>query len=455
MKDFVNRTREIGRLNKAISADKGKLIIIYGRRRCGKSTLIKKVLSSQDVYYLADLRDKKLQIDSLAITIGQTFSDFDKVVYPDWESLFRALNMRAKQRFTLCLDEFPYLVRNSPDLPSVLQKIIDTGGNSNYHLLLCGSAQQMMQNIALDSLSPLFGRSDEIMNIKPMQISYLQQYLQTAPIETIIEYGTWGGIPRYWEIRNQSTSYMEAVKYNLLDTQGIISDEPERLFRDDMRTSVQAYSILALIGMGCHRMSEIAARLNKPATQLTRPIQNLSDLGYIKREIPYGVSEKTSKQTLYKIADPFINFYFTFIIPNKSRLQFGLVDQVWYEINQKFPIYFSTIWEELCRQSVPGLHLPVPFNPAKRWWGGREKIQPAEIDIIAESADGEYLLIGEAKWSDKNNAGELEKQLDEKSKNGLFRNKKIIKALFIKNPDATNKENLYIFSPSDVISALL
>ncbi|MDP1623317.1 MAG: DUF234 domain-containing protein [Bacteroidales bacterium] len=221
-----------------------------------------------------------------------------------------------------------------------------------------------------------------------------------------------------------------------------------------MRTSVQAYSILALIGMGCHRISEIAARLNKPATQLTRQFQNLSDLGYITRETPFGVSEKTSKQSLYKIADPFFNFYFSFIIPNKSRLQFGFVDQIWKEINEKFPFYFSTVWEELCRQSVPMLNLPVQFNPSKRWWAGREKKPSTEIDIIAESTDREYLLIGEAKWSDKTNLGELVNKLNEKCKNDLFKNKKIIKAIFIKNPATEKPDNIYIFSPSDVITAL-
>jgi AAA+ ATPase superfamily predicted ATPase len=293
------------------------------------------------------------------------------------------------------------------------------------------------------------------MNIKPMRIAYLQQYLQTDPVQSIIEYGTWGGIPRYWEIRKRAKNYAESVKYNLLDNQGILSDEPERLFTDDMRTSVQAYSILALVGMGCHRISEIAARLNKPATQLTRQFQNLLDLGYLKRETPFGVSEKLSKQSLYKIADPFLNFYFSFVIPNKSRLQFGFVDQIWKDINEKFPFYFSMVWEELCRQSVPSLNLPVQFNPAKRWWAGREKNKSTEIDVIAESTDGKYLLIGEAKWSNKIKLGEVVHQLNEKCKNGHFQNKKIIKAIFIKNPTKTTIDGIFIFSPSDVIKAHL
>lgn len=454
MNNFVNRNQEIARITKTLSARKGKLIVIYGRRRCGKSTLIKKVLSSKDVYFLADMRENKLQIESLAKTIATTLPGFDKAIYPDWESLFMALKNSARQIFTLCLDEFPYLVKNSPELPSVLQKMIDMGHNSKFHIILCGSAQQMMQSIALDSLSPLYGRSAEILNIKPMRIAYLQKYLKTEPLQSIVEYGTWGGVPRYWEIRKQSKTYAEAVKYNLLDNQGILSDEPERLFTDDMRTSVQAYSVLALVGMGCHRISEIAARLNKPATQLTRQFQNLIDLGYLKRETPFGVPEKLSKQSLYKIADPFLNFYFSFVIPNKSRLQFGFVEQVWKEINAKFPIYFSSVWEDLCRQSVPFLDLPVPFHPAKRWWAGRDKKQSMEIDIVAESIDGKYILIGEAKWSDKVKTGEILSQLNKKSEIELFRNKKIIKAAFLKNPPSKVMDGILIFSPADVINAL-
>ena len=122
---FVDRTEETKRLRDALSRDKSALVVMYGRRRLGKSTLIKRGLSDSDVYFLADRSEGQHQRALLAKVIAQAFPDFDKLTYPDWESLFRAVNYRTDKRFTLCLDEFPYIVEQSPELPSVLQKLVD------------------------------------------------------------------------------------------------------------------------------------------------------------------------------------------------------------------------------------------------------------------------------------------------------------------------------------------
>ena len=181
----------------------------------------------------------------------------------------------------------------------------------------------------------------------------------------------------------------------------LLFKEPEMLFFDEMRTSVLAFSILTLIGLGCNRLSEIAGRLEKPATQLNRPIKLLIDLGYVRRETPFSTSLKSTKKSLYKISDPFMNFYFSFVVPNKSRLEFGLIEQVWDEINGKFNQYVSEIWEELCRNAVPRLKIEgKTFNPAQRWWGNGTDGKAMEIDIVAESTDKSTLLIGEVKWID-------------------------------------------------------
>ena len=123
--NFVDRIEETARLRDALSREKSSLVVVYGRRRLGKSTLIKRVLSDSDVYFLADRSEGQHQRTLLAKVVAQVFPDFDKLTYPDWESLFRAVNYRTDKRFTLCLDEFPYLVEQSPELPSVLQKLVD------------------------------------------------------------------------------------------------------------------------------------------------------------------------------------------------------------------------------------------------------------------------------------------------------------------------------------------
>jgi len=450
---FVNRKIEIARLQQAFGKDKPQLVVVYGRRRCGKSTLLREILQQDSIYFAADLREKPLQIGALAKQIEKLIPGFSKPVYPDWESLLDSFNRSLRNRITLCLDEFPYLVKNSPELPSVIQRIVDENGHQNYHLIICGSSQQMMYSLALDTSSPLYGRSDEIIRIKPMEIDDLKEFLQITSLEAVAEYGIWGGVPRYWEIRNQHSHFESAVKQNLLDRNGVLYEEPERLFSDEMRTSVQAFSVLSLIGAGCHRMSEIAGRLEKPATQLSRLMGFLTDLGYVRREIPYGEPIRSAKKSLYKIDDPFLNFYFTFLVPNKSRLEFGLVDQVWKEISYGYDQYLSGIWEELCRKSIPFIEIDgLRFNPAARWWGNGLDGKPMKIDLVAESTDHSVVLIGEVKWSDKISREEINTSLNYKYHNAPFaRPGRFIKVLFSMRTPSTAHPELIHYGPGDIV----
>lgn len=317
---FVNRETEITRLKKVMGNETAQLIVVYGRRRSGKSTLLKRIMDDDTIYFSADMREAPLQIKALSVRIEDLIPGFSEPVYPGWDSLFRALNRSLQKRITLCIDEFPYLVKNSPELPSLLQNIHDDGAHSNYNLILCGSSQMMMHDMVLNKKAPLYGRAGEIMKINPMSVHHLMDFLGLTPEEAVREYSVWGGIPRYWEIRKSSGSLEEAIEYNVVNPYGLLSDEPERLFSDEIRTSVQAFTMLTLIGSGCHRISEIAARMEKPATHLSGVLAFLNELKYIRREIPFGKSLRSTKKSLYKINDPFLNFWFTFVAPDKVAL---------------------------------------------------------------------------------------------------------------------------------------
>jgi len=450
---FVNRIKETDRIQKALQPGKSKLIMIYGRRRCGKSTLIRHLLLKKDVYFMADQSESSIQRSLLARAISEKIEGFDQVTYPSWESLFTSLNSVLNEQITICIDEFPYLVKNSHELPSVLQKLIDAQKNSKYHMILCGSSQQMMHGIVTDSSEPLYGRADEIIKLQPMTAYWLQQSISCDPVSAVQEFSVWGGVPRYWELRKEKSEFETAIKDIILDQHSVLHDEPLRLFLDDMRESVQAYSLLSVIGSGCNRLSEIAGRLEKPATQLSRPIDNLMGLGYLKRDIPYGESPRSSKKSLYRISDPFMNFYFSFVVPNASRLEAGFTNRVYNEIIKKIPQYVAHTWESLCRAAIPYIEIGGnTFNSANRWWGINSKGEPMEIDIVAESIDKKNILVGECKWSDKNDINRILHELEYKSKLLPFvEKKKIIRVLFLKE----SKNSSYdIYTPEKVIKLL-
>ena len=455
MFEFVDRISEQERLKKSLGSDGAKFLVMYGRRRCGKSRLIRQVLSSSDLYFMADQSEASQQRTLMAKVISVVIPGFDKIIYPDWETLFDNLNVRLPKKITLCLDEFPYLVKSTPELPSVLQKMLDNKSSLKFNLLICGSSQQLMHGLVMDSAAPLFGRADEIMKIKPMQATYLQDVLKCGDTESIEEYCVWGGIPRYWELRASEKDLFSALKYHLFNSQGVLYDEPLRLFLDDMRDTVHSFTILSLVANGCNRLSEIAARLGKPATHLSAPLEKLIMLGYLEREIPFGDNYKNGKRSLYKIADQFLHFYFRYVVPNRSYIETEQIDDILTNIKNHFSEYVSFEWEKLCRKSVPFLKInDIQFGPASRWWG-KTPSGEKEIDIVAESADGKYVLAGECKWNENiQNTERLFHELREKTKDLPFvKNKMLVTALFMKTTNK-NEHLCNIFIPADILKTL-
>lgn len=444
--EFVDRTNEAARLKGALSADKSSLVVIYGRRRLGKSTLIKRVLTDNDLYFLADRSEGQHQRLLLAKVVAQVFPDFDKLAYPDWESLLRAINYRTIERFTLCLDEFPYLVEQCPELPSVLQKLVDEK-QLKYNLVLCGSSQNMMYGLFLDSTAPLYGRANEIMRLTPIRLPYIQQALGLDAIEAIEEYAVWGGVPRYWELRESRSSLEDALWHNIFSVNGALYEEPVKLFQDDVKDIVKTSTIMSYIGTGANRLSEIAARCNEPATNLSRPLRKLIDLGFLEKDVPFGTDEKNAKKSLYKIADPYMAFYYQFVVPNRSFVELDRRLPIEQALSAHFSEYVSREWEALCREAVTGNELNGQlWGKAARWWGSvlneERKPEQMEFDVIAESLDRKYLLVGECKWTNQEDGPQLTAELLRRANLLPFaKGHEIIPVLFLKNTPKNDPGN--------------
>ena len=454
---FVDRIDEAARLKDALAREKSSLVVMYGRRRLGKSTLIKRVLSDNDVYFLADRSESQYQRTLLAKVIAQVFPDFDKLAYPDWESMFRAVNYRTDKGFTICLDEFPYLVEQSPELPSVLQKLVDEK-QLKYNLVLCGSSQNMMYGLFLDSTAPLYGRADEIMRLAPIRLPYIQEALSLDAMNAIEEYSVWGGVPRYWELRENKSSLDDALWHNILSVNGTLYEEPVKLFQDDVKDIVKTSTIMSYIGTGANRLSEIAGRCNEPATNLSRPLKKLVDLGFLEKDVPFGIDEKNAKKSLYKIADPFMAFYYQFVVPNRSFIELGRRMPLEQALAAHFSEYVSMNWEKLCRDAVTGnIVNGTVYGKAKRWWGSvfneDKKPEQVEFDVMAESLDKKYLLVGECKWTNQENGKQLTAELLRKANLLPFaKNYTIIPVLFLKNAPKDDVENAML--PENVVELI-
>jgi AAA+ ATPase superfamily predicted ATPase len=399
---FLNRTDESRRLQAFFGAREGGLAVVYGRRRLGKSRLLSEALPGmRAVYYVADDREATLQRAALAGEIGRLIPGFSDVTYPGWDELLRRFWGEAPRRAVLAIDEFPSLVASAPELPSLVQKRVDSAGDRGVRIVVTGSSQRMMQGLVLDGSAPLFGRAREILRVKPLRAGWIRQGLSLRSAVAATEaFAVWGGVPRYWELAAEQRGLSRAMAHLVFSPLGVLHDEPRRLLLDDLSDTTQASSILALIGAGSHRLSEIAGRLEKPATSLARPLARLLDLGLVRRDVPFGSSVRDSKRTAYRLDDPFLRFWFRFVEPNRSRLGAGQVAEVVREVGRKLHTHVATVFEDVVRQSVPRARWGnQTWRPAASWWGPGLDRLPMEIDVVAESEDGSALLLGEVKWS--------------------------------------------------------
>jgi AAA+ ATPase superfamily predicted ATPase len=263
-----------------------------------------------------------------------------------------------------------------------------------------------MQGLVIGSTDPLYGRATEAFCLQPLAAGYLREALGLATAQDmVLAYTAWGGVPRYWELMWESGLLLDrAVDHLVLNPLGPLHEEPERLLLEELPPAVKLRPILDAIGLGAHRVSEIASRIGAPATSLSRPLQRLMELGLIQREIPFGASSASAKRSLYRIADPFCRMWFRVVASNRGFLADAPArarERLWREAR---PGLASTAWEELCRHWVslgasqhPSFRERGDWEPARRFWHG----EGPEWDVVSQTLDGRCALLGEVKWSER------------------------------------------------------
>lgn len=400
---FLNRERELERLD-GLVARGGGFAAVYGRRRIGKTRmLVEWVRRHGGVYTVADQSTAEVQRRYLAEAVATRLLGFADVHYPDWRTLLTRLAREATAAGwagPLVLDELPYLVHAAPELPAVLQRWIDHEA-AGLVVVVAGSSQHMMQGLVLSGNAPLFGRAREILEITPLDPRLIPDAFGGADAtEAVATWAAWGGVPRYWELATEvGGSVQDQVDRLALDPLGPLHREPDRLIAEELPPATEVRALLDAIGSGAHRVSEIAGRIGRPATSLSRPLQRLQGMGLVRREVPFGEAERSSRRSLYRISDPFTRLWFRSVAPNRAQLATATGEGRRALFGRLWPQLHGESWEELCRLLVPTLDGSTqlgaagPWGPPSRWWRGNEP----EWDLVARSLDGRRLLLGEAK----------------------------------------------------------
>ncbi|MFY9344176.1 MAG: ATP-binding protein [Planctomycetota bacterium] len=407
--DWQDRESELTRLDAL--ARRGGFGVLWGRRRVGKTRLLVEwVERRRGAYFVADESSPVLQRQRFAEAVSGLLPGFAEVEYRDWGTLLARLareSERAGVRGPFVIDELPYLVVASPDLPATLQRFLDhEAKRAKLTVVVAGSSQRMMQGLVLDESEPLFGRASEVFEIRPLAPKWLEPALGLrSAVDIVSAWNVWGGMPRYWELAAEHPDRRSAVDALVLDPSGPLHDEPTRLLLEEIPPAIALRPILDAIGSGAHKISEIGGRIGNVATSMTRAMKRLVELGLVVRETPFGEPERSTKRAIYRLADPFLRLWFALVAPKRAML--AQVDRKarLQLFDARAPHLDAASWEQLCRAAVPRLadELGAEYGPTKRFWGSAF----GEWDVVAESTSRESLLLAEVKWSSKPATAEL------------------------------------------------
>ena len=434
---FVGREKELKTLENLYNSDDFQFTVLYGRRRIGKTTLIKQfLLDKEAIYFVGIESNEKQNLDNFSKCIFEYEKKNVPVSY--FSSYQDALDyvfcLSKEKRIILVIDEYPYVARASKSLASTLQMLIDKyKDNSKLMLILCGSSMSYMEDQVLAYKAPLYGRRTAQMRIMPFDFAECCTYLNGLSDEDkAYIYGIVGGTPQYLLQMSDKLSVGDNIKNTYLNPMSFLYEEPLNLLKQEVREPAIYNAIITAIATGYSRMSEISTKVGESTTVCSGYLKNLIDLGIVKKETPYG--EKSSKKSIYSIEDNMFYFWYRFIPDNASVIARGAVDLVYKRIEAQLNDYMGKVFEEICTQYLWKLLIegktPIEFASLGRWWGNDpRKKQQTEIDIMGEQ-DSDSAIFAECKWrNEKVDLDVLETLVD---RSGLFHYTKVQYFLFSK-----------------------
>ena len=442
MMKFVGRDREIKKLNTLYQDEGFQFVVIYGRRRVGKTMLINEFLKGKrSAYYMAvegTAKENLTGISKAVLTEGA--SDFYMPEFSDFESLLLYIdhlckNSDGQERLVIAIDEFPYLAASYPAISSMLQSHIDQcWKNSNLFLILCGSSMSFMEEQVLGYKSPLYGRRTAQFKLHPFSYFEAKEMLsEFSTEEQAVLYGVTGGIPEYLSRIRSNQSMDDNIKELFFDESGRLFDEPGNFLNQELQDPSSYHSIITAIAGGASRLNEIATKTGLASSGCSAQIQSLITLGIIKKETPLTEGIK-SRKTLYQLEDFMFLFWYRFVRPNLSGIMRGIGETI-YEVSVKPQIshFMGYIFEEICKQYLylPQIYMTLPFPAGEfaRWWGNNpKKKRQEEIDLMAEN--GSEAIFGECKWRNELADVDILETLQERS--GLFHYQKQSYMIFSK-----------------------
>ena len=406
MSRFYCRENELRKLNKRYAGDKFECVVIYGRRRVGKTALINEFCKDKPTIFFSALNTTgKENLEALSKSI-MTFERPEMESAPEFRSYDAALEeltaLSKDSRIVFVIDEYPYLAKAKPAISAMLQHIIDhKWAESKMFLILCGSSMSFMESQVLGKESPLYGRRTAQFKISPLD------YKETAVFhpelsneDNALIYGITGGVPHYINKLDVQDNVGEALLENLFDRSSYLYEEPANLLKQELREPAIYNAIIKAIAEGASRLNDITMRVGEDNSVVSKYLKTLIGLGIVKKETP--ITEKPGKKTIYLLADNFFRFWYRFVPSNMSAIDSGRIVKTYpHAVKQHLPDYMGLIFEKMCQDYLLYYadQLPIELSEIGQWWGTDPKQRKQiQIDIVGTPVEGREYIIGSCKY---------------------------------------------------------
>lgn len=405
MKHFVDREQEMETLQNEYEREGSSLVVIYGRRRVGKTTLISEFIKDKKaLFFLASEESEAQNRTEFKEKTAEFINNeiLRKAEVKSWDILFKAIVQTSfDSKPVIVIDEFQYLGKANPAFPSIFQRIWEELLKDRaVMVILCGSLISMMESQTLAYGSPLYGRRTAQIRLKQIPFAYYHEFFPNKSRKELIEmYAITGGVPKYIELFSESKDIYSAIQKCVLNRSGYLYDEPHFLLQQEVSEVGSYFSIIKAIAAGNSKLSAISSVLEIKATSLTKYLKTLIDLDILEREVPVTEDNpEKSKKGLYKIKDNYLRFWFAFVYPNMSFVESGHSRVVMEKIKKSLvKNHIAFVYEDVCKEQMWQLNAeeawPFHFSKLGKYWDAK-----TEIDIAAIDNDGKNLILGECKY---------------------------------------------------------
>lgn len=404
MKTFIDRINEMETLNNEYRKNGSSFVVIYGRRRLGKTTLINEFCKGKKcIPFLATEEEEQENINSFKNIVADTLDNklLKEANVNSWDTVFDVIADKAdnNEKLIIVIDEFQYLGKSNPAFPSILQKIWDTKlQDKNVMLIICGSLIRMMKSQVLDYSSALYGRRTSQIRMKQIPFAYYKDFFKDISLEDqISRYAVTGGVPKYIELFVGDGDIRDLIKQNILNTSSFLYEEPEFLLKNEIYEVGRYFTILKTIASGKRKLADISAAVEMPQSQLSSYLKTLIELDIVTREVPITEENpEKSKMGLYRITDNYIYFWFRFVYPYRAYIERNETDWVLDKIMTSIKTnHVSFVYEDICREKVfSDQRDNLKLLRIGKWWYKRD----GEIEIVGIGEDKD-ILFGECKYS--------------------------------------------------------